>query len=91
VTYPVARMRSMISRMLRRYALWVGSDRPTPRGSGEPGVGEPTIDDVLGVVARELIGETEDALLLWCSEDIGPQYGSRQVGFIYTQTRAGLE
>lgn len=68
MTYPVALMRSMISRILRRYALWVGSDSPTPRGSG--GMGAPDIDGVSGVVAKELIDETEDALLLW---DIEPQ------------------
>jgi len=66
MTYPVALIRSMISRILRRYALWMGSDSPTPRGSG--GMGTPAIDAVSGVVAKELIDETEDALLLW---DIG--------------------
>ena len=70
MTYPVARIRSIISRILRRYALWMGSDRPTPRGSDE--VDAPTIDGVLGVVAKELIDETEDALLLGVFEDIGP-------------------
>ena len=59
-------MWSMISRIFRRYALWSGSDRPTPRGCGV--VSEesdmPVIDDVSGVVTKELIDETEDALLV---------------------------
>ena len=31
------------------------------------------VDDVSGVVAKELIEETGDVLLLWALEDIGPQ------------------
>ena len=61
-------MRSTTSRIFRRYALWEGSDRPTPRGSGEAdGV---IIDDASGVVAKELIEEMEVVLLLWGLEDI---------------------
>ena len=71
VAYPVARMRSMISRILRRLSLCLGSDNPTPRGPGGV-IGSP-IDDTSGVVAKELIDEMEDVLLLWGSEDIGPQ------------------
>ena len=68
LTYPVARMRSTTPRIFRRYALWAGSDRPTPRCSGEAdGV---AIDDESGVVAKELIEETEVVLLLWGLEDI---------------------
>ena len=68
LTYPVARMRSTTSRILRRYALWVGSDRPTPRGSGEgDGV---SIDDAPGVVAKEQMEEMEVVLLRWGFEDI---------------------
>jgi len=58
VTYPVARIRSMTPRILRRYALWAGSDRPTPRGSG---VDVPAIDVVSGVVVKELAEDTEGA------------------------------
>ena len=73
MTYPVARIRSMTPRILRRYALWVGSDRPTPRGSGVPEeVGVSPIDDMSGVVVNELIDETEDLLLLWGFEGVGP-------------------
>jgi hypothetical protein len=68
LTYPVARMRSTTSRTLRRCALWVGSDRPTPRGSGEgDGV---TIDDGSGVVVKEVTEEMEVVLLLWGFGDI---------------------
>ena len=68
LTYPVARMRSTTSRILRRCALWVGSDSPTPRGSGEgDGV---AIDDASGVVAKEVIEEMEVVLLLWGLEVI---------------------
>jgi hypothetical protein len=70
MTYPVARMRSMTSRIFRRYALWRGSDRPTPCGP-VVGSGVDDIDDS-GVVVKELIEDTEDALLLWGSEDIRP-------------------
>ena len=70
MTCPVARIRSMTSRILRRYALWVGSDRPTPRGSDE--ADEPIIDNVSGVVTKESVDEIEDVLLLWGLEDIGP-------------------
>jgi len=69
--YPVARMRSMISRILRRYALWVGSDRPIPWGSvAAPCEGGSPIDDMSGVVAKEPTDETEELLLLWCFRDI---------------------
>ena len=72
MTYPVARIRSMTPRILRRYALWVGSDRPTPRGSGVPEEVEVSpIDDMSGVVVNELMDETEDLLLLWDFEGIG--------------------
>ena len=72
MTYPVARIRSMSWRILRRYALWVGLDRPTPRGSAAvPGeVGSVPIDDMSGVVEKELTDETEDALLRWELGDI---------------------
>ena len=65
--YPMARKRWIISKILRLYSLWAGSDRPTPRGSGGPD----DIDDVSGVVAKESIEEIEDALLLLWFEDIG--------------------
>ena len=71
MTYPVARMRSMTPKILRRYALWAGSDRPTPRGSGVAASVSP-MDEVSGVVAKEVIDENEDVLLLWGLEDIGP-------------------
>jgi hypothetical protein len=70
MTYPVALIRSMTSRIFRRFALCMGSDRPTPRGSGE--VGSPFIDDTSGVVAREAIDEIEDLLLLGGLGGIGP-------------------
>ena len=70
MTCPVARMRSMTSRILRRYALLVGSDRPTPRGSDE--ADEPIIDNVSGVVTGGSVDEIEDVLLLWGLENIGP-------------------
>ena len=68
LTYPVARMRSTTSRILRLYALWVGSDRPTPRCSDE--LDGDNIDGVSGVVAKESIEEIEDTLLMWGLEDI---------------------
>ena len=73
MTYPVARIRSMTPRILRRYALWVGSERPTPRGSGVPEEVEvsPT-DDMSGVVVNELMYEIEDLPLLWGFEGVGP-------------------
>jgi len=43
----------------------MGLDRPIPRGSAI--VGSP-ID---GVVAKELMDETDEVLLLWCCWDIG--------------------
>ena len=66
MTYPVARMRSMTSRIFRRYALWMGSDRPIPRGCdvGSDEADVPAIDSVSGVVVKELVDETEDALLV---------------------------
>ena len=69
-THPVARMPSIIRRILRRYALCRGSDRPTPRcGSGVA----PALDDIVesGVVAKELMEETDEALLLGGVEGIG--------------------
>jgi len=67
MAYPVARIRSITPRILRRYALWAGSDRPTPRGSG---VDVPAIDVVSGVVVKELTEDTEDAPSLRDLEDI---------------------
>ena len=58
--YPVARMRSMISRILRRLSLCFGSDKPTPRGLSE--VLPFPIDDRSGVIAKEPIDEIEDVL-----------------------------
>ena len=58
MAYPVARIRSITPRILRRYALWAGSDRPTPRGSS---VDVPAIDAVSSVVVKELTEDTEDA------------------------------
>ena len=84
VTYPVARMRSMIPRILRRLALWMGSDRPIPWCTGGVFGGvESPIDDASGVVAKESIDETDGVLLreLW---DIEP-VGSGCVRFIDTQ------
>ena len=71
MTYPVARMRSMMPKIFRRYALWIGSDRPTPRGSCGCADEVDDIPERSGVVAKERIEETEEALLLWCCEDIG--------------------
>ena len=68
MTYPVALMRSMTSKIFLRLALWVGSDRPTPRGAGEALSSSPIADDMSGVVAKELIDEVEDAL--WSVGDI---------------------
>ena len=79
MTYPVARMRSMIPRILRRFSLCLGSDKPTPRGPGE--VLWLPIDDTSGVVVKELIDEIEDVLFLRGSGDIGPQ--SFQPGSFY--------
>ena len=56
MTYPVARIRSITSRIFRRLALWVGSDRPTPR---EPVNSSPMPDDTSGVVANERTDEVE--------------------------------
>ena len=92
MTYPVARMRSITPRIFRRFALWVGLDRPTPRGSAAaPGeVDISPIDDTSGVVAKEPIEETEDVLLLRGLGDI-ELWGSGQVHFIDSQTRVKLE
>ena len=88
-TYPVARMRSMISRILRRLALWVGLDRPIPRGSD--GVDdEVATSPVDGVVAKEAVDETEDALLLWGLGNIG-HLGIRPGSFYRSRTRIELE
>jgi len=46
----------------------MGSDKPTPRGPVEA-----LMDDTSGVVAKELMDETDDALLLGGEGDIGPQ------------------
>ena len=82
MTYPVARIRSMTPRILRRYALWVGSDRPTPRGSGVPETVEVSpVDDMSSMVANELMDETEDLLLLWGFESVR-LLGSSRGGFI---------
>lgn len=73
VTYPVARMRSMIPRILRRLALWMGSDRPIPWCTGGVFGGvESPIDDASGVVAKESMDETEGVLLreLWDIEPV---------------------
>lgn len=66
-THPVARMRSMTPKILRLYALWVGSDRPTPRGSGVAPceVDVSPMDEMSEVVGKVLIDETEGVLLLW--------------------------
>jgi hypothetical protein len=74
MTNPVARMRSMTPKILRRYAPWVGSDRPTPLGSGVApgGVGVFPMDEMSGVVAKEEMEETEDVLLMWGLKDIKP-------------------
>ena len=71
MTYPVARIRSMTPRIFRRYALWVGSDSPTPSGSCKL-LNPPLMFDnsESGVVANEPIDETEDALPLWDLVDI---------------------
>jgi hypothetical protein len=71
MTYPVARMRSIMPKIILRYALWTGSDRPTPRGSCGCADEEEDIPERSGVVAKEEIEETEEALLLWCCEGIG--------------------
>lgn len=69
MTYPVARILSITSRIFRLLALWAGSDRPTPRGS----VVEVDIpSDVSSVVVKELMEENEDVLLLWGLWNIGP-------------------
>ena len=39
------------------------------------------VDGVSGVVAKELIEETEDVLLLWALEDIGPLRTQRRSFF----------
>ena len=79
-THPVARMPSIIRRILRRYALCRGSDRPTPCGGS--GVA-PALDDIVwsGVVVKELMEERDEALLLGGVEGIG-YLGSNQVRFI---------
>ena len=43
------------------------------------------VDGVSGVVANELIDETEDVLLLWALEDIGP-LGTQRRSFYRSQT-----
>ena len=92
MTYPVARMRSITSRILRRYALWVGSDRPTPRGSAivSEKVCPSPIDEMPDVVGKELIDETGDVLLRWGSgkSDLP---GSNQVRFIDMWVKMELE
>ena len=71
ITHPVARMRSMTPKILRLYALWAGSDRPTPRGSGVAPceVDVSPMDKMSGVVGKVVIDETEGpgVLLLWVS------------------------
>ena len=81
VTYPVARILSMTPRIFRRYALWAGSDRPTPRGSGIAFDVDASAIEMSGVVVKELTEDTEDGPLLWGFEDIEPLWSSR-VGFI---------
>lgn len=68
----MARIRSIISRIFRRLALWSGSDKPTPRG-GVLG-SSPIIDNTSGVVAKEPIDEVEEVLLLGGLGDIGPRH-----------------
>jgi len=63
-TYPVARILSITSRIFRRFALWVGSDRPTPRGAGEGLDSSPIVDDMSGVVAKEQMDDAEDLAFL---------------------------
>lgn len=67
MTYPVARIRSITSNIFRRFALWVGSDKPTPRGSAvvPDEVDVSPIDDTSGVVAEELIDGAGYVSLLW--------------------------
>lgn len=67
VAYPVAYMRSMLSRILLRVALWVGSDRPIPRGSaGVPiEVGVTLIEGRSSAADEGPMDEIEDVLLLW--------------------------
>jgi len=54
----------MTSKIFLRFALWVGSDKPTPRGGGGEVLlsSSPMADDMSGVVAKELIDEDEDVL-----------------------------
>ena len=66
MAYPVARIRSITSKIFRRLALCVGSDRPIPRGPDE----SPISDDTSGVVAKEVMEEIEDVLFLWDLWDI---------------------
>jgi len=62
-------MRSMTPKILRLYALWVGSDRPTPRGSSVAPceVDVSPMDEMSGVAGKVLIDETEGVLFLWVS------------------------
>jgi hypothetical protein len=79
-TYPVARIRSIIPRILRRYSLCRGSDRPTPRGSGVgSGVGDAISES--GVVVKELREETDEVLLPWGREGI--EYLGNRPGQFY--------
>ena len=66
----------------------MGSDRPIPRGSG--GVDDEVVmSPVDGVVAKEAVDETEDALLLWGLGSIGP-LGIQPGSFYRLGTRTGL-
>jgi hypothetical protein len=64
----------------------MGSDRPTPRGSG----GTLPIDDGSSVVAKVFIVGREDARLLWVVSDIDP-LGFRPGSFYRSRTRLELE
>ena len=85
MAYPVARIRSMISNILRRFALWVGSDRPTPRGPAVVPCVSP-IGDTSDVAVKELIDGAEGVLLLWSFKSAGPLRFQPD-----TQTRRELE
>ena len=66
----------------------MGSDRPIPRGSD--GVDdEVAMSPVDGVVAKEAVDETEDALLLCDLGGIGP-VGIQPGLFYRSRTRTGL-
>ena len=60
----------MTSRSFRRLALWVGSERPTPRGPDEVLDSSPI--EASGVEAKEVRDEIEDARFLWGFGDICP-------------------